>query len=147
MNARTRLAAGVLCWSLLVGHAAADSNVIVSPGNQNSAMTRAEARSLFLMRTRRFPDGSPVVLIQLPAQHQTHKRFVREVLNMTPEQYARERDKATNSGTAATIRFVSTTEEMLMRVARTPNSLGYVDSDNLLLNSGNNDVKVLRIID
>lgn len=120
---------------------------VINAVNPTGQITRSEARALFLMRERRFYDGQRVVLVQMPRSSRAHRIFLRDVLGMSPAQYAREWDKLVNSGLSTSVLYVATTEEMLATVSRTENSLGYVDADNLLINAGNSDVKILHITD
>ncbi len=87
------------------------------------------------------------MLFQMPRSTYVHKAFVRDVLNLSPEQYAREWDKLVNAGLSSYIQSVPTSQDMLLSVKQTPNALGYLDENNLILHNGKKDVKILRIID
>ncbi len=142
-----RLLLLLLTTFLLCGAAKADTTAIINSAVETGRITRADVRALFLMKERRFDDGQRVVIFQLPRESRLHRQFVREVLEMTPEQYARAWDKIVNAGLSTYIRSVTSSEQMFTAVARTASGLGYVDSSTLMLNNGANDVKILKIID
>ncbi len=125
----------------------ADTVAIINSTTSSNKISRADVRALFLMRTQRLADGSRVVLFLLPQDSRIHKEFVRQVLDMSPAQYYREWQRISNSGLAAHVQHVASPQEMVARVSRTPNGLGYVDNNNLVVNSGNSDVKILQITD
>ena len=137
----------ILIVAIYCFNALADSVTIVGRQTAIENISRNEAKSLYLMRTRRLNDGQSVILFQMPQNSYEHKKFVRDVLGISIEQYNRELDKLINVGLSTPIRVVNTKQDMLNSVAITYNSIGYIDADHLIIYSGENDVKTLKIID
>ena len=117
------------------------ANVDVNAGQ----LTVSDVRSFYLMKYRRWPDGNRVILFQMPIDSAAHRHFIREVLRMSVSDYEKEWGKVVNSGFSSEIRYVYSSDEMMHRVSATRNAIGYVDSDNIIVNSGANDVKILHI--
>ena len=136
-----------LVIALYCYNALADTVTIVGKQTSIENISRNEAKSLYLMKSRRLNDGQSVILFQMPQSSYEHKKFVRDVLGMPIEQYKRELDRLINAGLSMPIRIVSSKQDMLNSVAITYNSIGYIDADHLIIYSGENDVKTLKIID
>jgi hypothetical protein len=127
--------------------ATAEVVAIISTAVKIGHITRTEARSLYLMKERRWDDGQLVVIVQMTPGTRIHKAFVRDVLNMTNEQYTREWDRMVNAGLSTRIKIVANQDEMFNLVSSTPNAIGYLDQENLLVNTGKADIRTLKIID
>jgi hypothetical protein len=127
--------------------ATAEVVAIISTAVKIGHITRMEARSLYLMKERRWDDGQLVVIVQMTPGTRIHKAFVRDVLNMTNEQYTREWDRMVNAGLSTRIKIVANQDEMFNLVSSTPNAIGYLDQENLLVNTGKADIRTLKIID
>ncbi len=63
--------------------------VIVHPEIKHPPRTAAELRRLFLKRQTRWPDGSPVVVLNLPARTTARSAFDRALLGLSPHDAAR----------------------------------------------------------
>ena len=87
---------------------------------------REQLRAIFALRTRQWPDGTPITLFVLPDQDPVHRVFATEVLNVFPYVLRETWDKKTFTGVARPPVSVSTQEELLERVAETRGGLGYV---------------------
>jgi len=123
----------------------ADTLMVAQVDVNAGQLSVSDVRSFYLMKYRRWPDGNRVILFQMPIDSPAHRHFIREVLRMSVSDYEKEWSKVVNSGFSSEIRYVYSSEEMLHRVSFTRNAIGYVDSDNIIVNSGSNDVKVLHI--
>lgn len=134
---------------LLYYYSALADTVMITDSDFNSIekITKTEAQFLYLMKTRRLNDGQVVTLFQMPQDSVQHKQFVRNILRMSIEQYNRELDRITNSGLSTRIKTVYTKQEMIQRVSSTINSIGYIDTDYLIIYSGDSNVKTLTISD
>lgn len=123
----------------------AETLAIVNVALHIGQISREDARALYLMKERRWDDGQIVILYQLPTNSKLHRAFVRDVLGMSNEQYNREWDRLVNAGLSTYIHSVSSQQEMIRRVANTANALGYIDSDHMIINTGERDITTLRI--
>ena len=119
----------------------ADS-VIVHPDIQIDHLSANELRSLFSMRTLRWPDGLPVRVFVLSDQSPQHKSFVKNQLEMFPYQLRMTWDRAVFSGTGYPPKKVSNIEDMVSRVRSTKGGIGYVNDESIPLLEG---VKIVEI--
>ena len=122
-------------------------HVTVIGGQENPTITRNEVRQLFLLKRKRFSTGELSTLIQMSPKSTLHRSFVREVLGMNIEDYNKVIDNSNNSGFSGNIITVSNQEEMINKVGNVNNSIGYIDSNFILINSLNNNVTVYKIIE
>ncbi len=130
---------------LFTGTIFADTLTIVNMDLSTGRLSSSEVRNIYLMRYRRWPDGQRVIVFQMPESSYVFKSFVREVLGMSVADYVKEWRKSLNAGNSSDVRRVKNVEQMLHGIQTTPNSIGYIDSDNIVVNSGTGDVKVLHI--
>jgi ABC-type phosphate transport system substrate-binding protein len=135
---RVVLAVLVACTSQV---AAADA-VIVNESVMINKLTRHELRSIFSMRSVRWPDGSPIRVFVLPDQNMLHKSFVKQELDMFPYQLRMSWDRAVFSGTGAPPRKVSTIEDMVTRIRSTKGGIGYINDESIPLAEG---VKIVQV--
>jgi ABC-type phosphate transport system substrate-binding protein len=124
---------------------AVEMSPIVNPDSSITSLTVTEIRMLYLYRNNRLPNGQKAVVYKLPDTNRLHQYFLRDVLGMTPYQFKREVNKKTDSDNYPEVREVGTIQDMINRVASTPNAIGYIDSDSLIINNGINEIKVLHI--
>lgn len=88
-------------------------------------LTANEARLLFTMRRKTWPNGTPVRVFVLPDDHQLHGRISKELLGLYPYQLRRVWDRQLFSGTGQAPVTLATEQEMLDRIASTPGAIGY----------------------
>lgn len=102
---------------------------VVLVAHQTSAignLTRNEARLLFTMRLKNWPDGTLVRVHVLPDNHDVHRRFANEILGLYPYQLRRGWDRQLFSGTGQAPVTVANEREMLDRLVTTPGAIGYL---------------------
>jgi hypothetical protein len=124
-----------------------DTSVIINVDVNSGKLSTTDIRNIYLMRYNRWPNGDKVVLFQMTEDTYLFRHFVRDILGMSVEEYNKKWNKMVNSGLGSEVRYVKTTDEMLRRVSSTRSAIGYIDSDNVIINFGGNDVKVLHIAD
>lgn len=101
--------------------------VIVHPGTDTTLFSANYLRSIFTMRTTRWPDQKPMRVFVLSDKHAVHKSFVKQDLEMFPYQLRMVWDRAAFSGTGyPPIEVVSITE-MINQVQKVEGAIGYVD--------------------
>lgn len=104
--------------------------MIVHPAMSVQTLPVNTVRSMFGMRQLAWPDGTPVRVFVLPDQQALHSNFCREILNIYPYQLHQSWNRLVYSGTGQAPTEVATEQEMLVRVAATPGSIGYVNKVN-----------------
>jgi hypothetical protein len=116
-------------------------DVIVSPSLASTKLDRSLLRSVFTMRLRQWPDGSPVRVFVLPDSDPLSDRFYREQLGMYSYVLRSAWDRMVFTGTGFAPTVVQTEKEMIERVRSTPGAIGYVrkrelsESDQRLMRS------------
>ena len=117
-----------LIGALTSGTAMAEIAVIANPGNDTASLTAAEAKALFLKKTTIFPNGSEVILGDQSEDSAIHAEFAKKVLKKTPDQLSSYWSKRVFSGKAMPPKVVGDDKSVKAWVAKTPNSIGYVDA-------------------
>ena len=127
---------------LLTLSARADLVVVGNPGIEGE-LTRKQLHYLYLGKSRLLPTGSKAVLFEYARGHSLRTVFARKVIKRSAEQIASRRQKYIVSGKMRKPSLAEDRGDMLERIATTPNSVGYIDSQYL-----DDRVKVLfRIAD
>lgn len=106
---------------------ASDPIVIVHPSVAIQSLSRNEARAIFAMRRRIWPNGVPIQVFVLPDDRPLHQAFCKQILNIYPHQLRRIWDRGVFSGTGQAPIEVETLEEMQRQVASVAGAIGYVD--------------------
>lgn len=99
--------------------------IITSPDRAHVPIDRAFVRAVFTLRTRTWPDGTPVRVFVLPDDDSTHQRFCNERLGIYPYRLRDAWDRAVFTGTGLSPRTVNSLDEMRASVRRTPGAIGY----------------------
>lgn len=115
-------------------------DVIVSPSLTRLHLDRSLLRSVFTMRLREWPDGSPVRVFVLPDDDPLSDQFYRERLGMYSYVLRRAWDRMVFTGTGFAPTVVRSEQEMIERVRSTPGAIGYVSKHEL----SESDVRLLR---
>lgn len=83
------------------------------------------------MRTRSWPDGTPIKIFVLDDGDPVHKAFTKQRLNLFPYKLRRVWDRYLFSGTGQPPITVKDFEEMLNRVSSTRGAIGYINKGNV----------------
>ena len=102
--------------------------VIMHPSVSEPILTTSQLRRIYTMRQIQWADGRRITVYVLPRQHLLHLRFSKERLQMFPYQLDRIWNKLTYSGLGVAPITVSTPEDLLEAVRKTPGAIGYVES-------------------
>lgn len=102
--------------------------VVTHPSVTVNQLTSAQLRGIYMMRQVIWPDGSPIRVFVLPSDHELHKQFARQKLQLFPYQLERGWQKLTYSGTGTPPTEVIDLTEMKLRLSTTPGAIGYIDS-------------------
>ena len=104
-------------------------SLIVNPKLTITSISRNKARSIFSMRLREWPDGTPIVVYVLPDQAQQHRDFVQKKLSMFPYQLRRHWDRYVYTGIGQAPIEVANSNEMIERVNNTAGAIGYAEEE------------------
>ncbi len=85
-----------------------------------------EARAIFSMRVKSWPDGSAITVFVLPDQAIEHQTFVKQVLQLLPHQLRRHWNRLIYTGIGRAPTEVGSEAEMRQQLLATPGSIGYL---------------------
>ena len=120
--------------------ALADVVVVVSAKSPVTALSKNQVVDIFLGKSNRFPDGSPVVPIDQVEGSAVRDEFYREFADKSPAQIKAYWSKIIFTGRGAPPREVANGQEMKKLISTHPDDIGYIDRDMV-----DGSVKVLRI--
>ena len=129
-----------LLFLLFASIAQGDQALIAHPTVMKRDLSLNTARLMFSMQMPQWSDGVPVRVFVLPDDHQRHRDFAKNLLNLYPRQLRRVWDRQLYSGTGQPPETVSSEAEMRHKVAATPGAIGYLSSEEI-----DDSVQVLNI--
>jgi len=101
--------------------------IIVHPANPTKTLTLNQARTIFSMRARQWPNGTPITVVVLNDQSPIHKAFLRNVLRILPHQLRRNWDRYIYAGIGQGPMVVDDPLEMIEMVEKIPGAIGYIE--------------------
>lgn len=102
-------------------------HVITHNDIQSKNLSLNQLRSIFSLRARKWPDGTPITVFVLRDENQIHREFLQKTLKMLPHQLRRHWDRYIYSGIGQGPVVVNTQEEMLSKIQSTPGGIGYIE--------------------
>lgn len=118
-----------LLWLLVCACPAAAEDtvqIITSPDLSGQEFSRPTLQAIFLMRVRRWPDGTPIRTFVMPESSPLHDRFAREKLGTYPYILRRNWDRLVFTGTGLAPEVVHSEEEMRQKVMSSKGAIGYL---------------------
>lgn len=103
--------------------------VITHSSVSQHTLTTSQLRRIYTMRQLHWVDNNPITVFVLPSQHELHKHFSKERLQIFPYQLNRIWNKLTYSGLGVAPVIVNSPEALIQAVISTPGSIGYADND------------------
>lgn len=125
------------CLTLISGLAQAETVIIASSKNPNTALTADQAEKLFLGKINAFPDGSTAIPMDLPKGAE-RDAFYGKLTGKNSNQLKAYWSKLVFTGSGQPPKEAESTQDMVNLVGKNPNLLGYVDKSAV-----NSSVKVL----
>ena len=116
--------------------------VVANPSVVDEQVSRSFLRSVFGMRTRKWPSGVPIKVFVLRDSHSLHEQFSKTVLKTFPYNLRRIWDTRVFSGTGQYPLLVDDVDEMYRMISTIDNAVGYLPSSAV-----NESVKPLGIKD
>ena len=102
--------------------------VVVNKSVPVTDFSAADLQAVFSMQKRNWPGQRQIKVFTLPDSSQTHSDFVKHSLGMFVHQIRRIWDRMTYSGTGVPPVELSSEEEMIEKIATTPDAIGYLSS-------------------
>ena len=104
------------------------AEIVVNQTVPAAQYSLADTRAVFTMQQRFWPNGEAIKVFTLSDSDPIHKDFVKNNLDMFPHQLRRVWDRMTFSGTGVAPAQLDSEQEMIDKIATTPNSIGYLNS-------------------
>lgn len=133
MNRGLSSLAKVLLAAVTIGLcpiAGADDSVavITSPDVAGYQLDRPTLQAIYLMRLRKWPDGTAIHVFVLPSSNPLHGRFAREKLGTYSYILQRTWDQQLFTGAGLAPEVVGSEAEMRDKVSRSKGAIGYVSA-------------------
>ena len=116
--------------------------VIVHPDNPNDVLDRDEVSRLFLKKSTKWSDGTPVVPVDLPEKSPAREAFSKDIHGRSAAAVKKYWQQKVFSGEAAPPAEVATEADVLAQVRSDPAAVGYVSDEAVL-----KGVKILDVVD
>ncbi|BFT32149.1 hypothetical protein D210916BOD24_33250 [Alteromonas sp. D210916BOD_24] len=107
---------------------AQELNVMVNESVMINELNRSELRQIFTGHRQYWSDGSKITVFVLNDNHELHKQFCRDVLQMFPYQLSRLWDQITYSGQGVTPIRVDSNQALAEALINTEGAIGYLQS-------------------
>lgn len=102
--------------------------IVVNKTVSTSGYSKVDIRAIFTMQKRLWSNNKQIKVYTLPDSSSLHKEFVKNDLNMLPHQVRRVWDRMTYSGTGVAPVELASEQDMIDKIATTPDSIGYLNS-------------------
>ncbi len=135
-----RISPILILMSLLIWAEAAAAGVVVitNKATKTDSLDAGQVRSIFLQKTKRFPDGSVAIVADQSSKSPVRREFNKKVLKKSSKKLKRYWSKLVFSGKGVQPKVIGDDSAMKEWVSKTPNSLGYISEESL-----DDSVKVL----
>lgn len=132
----------LICFFCVItkGWANEQYEIVTHPNISVKSLSVNSLRAIFGMQLKAWPDGTAIKVFVLPDDNFLHQRFAKEKLHVFPYQLRLTWDRLVFSGTGQAPNSVSSSAEMLTKIASTPGSIGYLEISHI-----NNNVHILKI--
>lgn len=118
----------VLCFFAASSTRVTATEIVVNKSVTTADYSTADIRAIFTMKKRFWSNNRQIKVYVLPDSNPLHKDFVKNVLNMFPHQIRRVWDRMAYSGTGTVPVELGSEQEMMDKIANTPDSIGYINS-------------------
>jgi hypothetical protein len=104
------------------------AEVVVNKSVSTGEFSTAEVRAIFAMQKRFWPNNKQIKVFVLADNNPIHKDFVKNILQMFPHHIRRVWERITFTGTGTAPIVLDSEQEMIDKIANTPDSIGYLNS-------------------
>lgn len=137
---------GTIVALILSINVSADILLIGNAALPISAVSREEAVNIYMGRSRKLPDGSVVAPLDLESQSPTRRDFYRKLVGKPPEEISTYWARLHFSGKTQQPAEMRNVDDLLARIARDPQAIGYVDRRQIDSSLSGNNLKVLLVL-
>ena len=100
--------------------------VITHFSTKSSNVSIYQLQSIFGLKIKAWDDNTPITVYSTSPLDKAHQNFCKNILGIFSHQLQRAWDRLTYSGRANSPTIVSSFEEMIDAVAKTPGAIGYI---------------------
>jgi len=105
------------------------TEIVVNQSVPHYSSSLNQTRAIFTMRQQFWPNGEKIKVFTLEDNHPAHQHFTKNNLHMFPHQLRRVWDRIVFSGAGQVPTTLDSEDEMLEKIANTPNSIGYLSNE------------------
>lgn len=117
----------LLCFGFTnSAESAKEYQILIIAGSAVELIDNSQVQRYFTLQQKLLPNNKLISLIRLPMDDATTAEFTGRVFNYYPYQLQRIWDRQIYSGKAKPLIVVNNEDELIRRVASTPNALGYI---------------------
>jgi hypothetical protein len=120
-----------------------DGNIslLVNADVDPSELSLSSLRAIFTMRKRSWQDDTPITVVVLPDNDQTHQQFCKTVLKIYPFVLREQWDRLIFSGTGIPPVIVKDLNALRETISETPGAIGYTISTEPTVSPGSSHVE------
>lgn len=116
----------------------ADIAIVVHPNNPLANLTKEDAAKIFLSKTKTFPNGKEVSIIDLEEGDEIRNAFYEKVTNKSASQVKAYWSRLIFTGKGQPPKVAIDSDEVISAISNNENAIGYIDTDDI-----NENVKVI----
>lgn len=102
-----------------------DISLLINADVDPSELSLSSLRAIFTMRKRSWHDDTPITVVVLPDNDQTHQLFCKSVLKIYPFVLREQWDRLIFSGTGIPPTIVKDIDALREAISETPGAIGY----------------------
>ena len=106
-------------------------SLIVNNSVTETPSSTQAIRNIFTLQRKYWDNGSKIKIFVFVDDNLLHQQFCKQITHIFPHQYRRIWDRLRFSGTGVAPTTVKTIEEMLERITKTKNAIGYIDDSQI----------------
>lgn len=103
--------------------------IIANKDVVEKSLSKRDLRAIFSMKKKRWKNGREISVFVLADKHPLHSSFTKEVLKTYPYHLRKIWDRQVYSGTGSAPVQLTSEQEMIERVKKTPDSIGYINKN------------------
>lgn len=104
--------------------------VVVNKENTETKTSVSNLKKIFLGKKTTWNSGKKIIICTLK-KGKIHTHFIKEIVKMSPTKYRMFWKKKLYTGTGKLPKSFKTTTEMMNFISKTPNSIGYIPTQDL----------------
>jgi ABC-type phosphate transport system substrate-binding protein len=138
----SRLIIAIILYLQIDRQTLATPSVVANNMVPDNKLSRMEIVDIFTRKKHFWSNGKKIIVYIKPTDSIEHKIFVMNVLNISTYKYKTMLESVTYSGANTPVIEISSDEEMISKLERTPYSIGYVNYGTVYINDSTDLIKI-----